>query len=250
MGLLSRASIPLRLPDGSGKGQSSRAARAALANRPGDVNYRIFLAFYVNPGAPKHDLTDEPISLRMQPTSDEVLIARIAGGDRLAMQVLFARHHVRVYRFALRLVRNKATAEDLISDVFLDVWRQADKFEGRSAVSTWMLSIARFKALSALRRRQEQELDVETAERIEDQSDNPEVVLAKRDKGAVLQQCLAALSVEHREIIDLVYYHEMSVEEVAKIAGIPEATVKTRMFYARKKLSELLKQRGIDRGWP
>jgi RNA polymerase sigma-70 factor, ECF subfamily len=102
----------------------------------------------------------------MQTTSDEVLIVRIAGGDRLAMQVLFARHHVRVYRFVLRLVRNEATAEDLISDVLLDVWRQAGKFEGRSAVSTWMLSIARFKALSALRRRPEQELDEETAEQI------------------------------------------------------------------------------------
>ena len=95
----------------------------------------------------------------MQTTSDEVLIGRIAGGDRLAMQVLFARHHVRAYRFVLRMVRNEATAEDLISEVFLDVWRQADKFEGRSAVSTWILSIARFKAL---RRRGEEELDDET----------------------------------------------------------------------------------------
>jgi RNA polymerase sigma-70 factor, ECF subfamily len=186
----------------------------------------------------------------MQTTSDEVLIARIASGDRLAMQVLFARHHVRVYRFVLRLVRNEATAEDLISEVFLDIWRQAGKFEGRSAVSTWMLSIARFKALSVLRKRPEQELDDETAERIEDQADDPETALAKKDKGALLRQCLSALSAEHREIVDLVYYHEKSVEEVAGIVGIPEATVKTRMFYARKKLSELLKERGIDRGWP
>jgi len=186
----------------------------------------------------------------MQTTSDEVLIARIAGGDRLAMQVLFARHHVRVYRFVLRLVRNEATAEDLISDVFLDIWRQAGKFEGRSAVSTWMLSIARFKALSAMRRKQDAVLDDETAERIEDQADDPETALAKKDKGALLRQCLTALSAEHREIIDLVYYHEKSVEEVAGIVGIPAATVKTRMFYARKKLSELLKERGIDRGWP
>jgi RNA polymerase sigma-70 factor (ECF subfamily) len=186
----------------------------------------------------------------MQTTSDEILIARIAGGDRLAMQVLFARHHVRVYRFVLRLVRNEATAEDLISEVFLDIWRQAGKFEGRSAVSTWMLSIARFKALSALRKRPEQELDDETAERIEDQADDPETALAKKDKGALLRECLTALSAEHREIVDLVYYHEKSVEEVAGIVGIPEATVKTRMFYARKKLSELLKARGIDRGWP
>jgi RNA polymerase sigma-70 factor, ECF subfamily len=186
----------------------------------------------------------------MQTTSDEVLIGRIASGDRLAMQVLFARHHVRVYRFVLRIVRNQATAEDLISEVFLDVWRQAGKFEGRSAVSTWLLSIARFKALSAMRRRPEEELDEEAAEQIVDTADDPEAAMAKKDKAAILRQCLTALSAEHREVIDLVYYHEKSVEEVADIVGIPEATVKTRMFYARKKLSELLKERGIDRGWP
>jgi RNA polymerase sigma-70 factor (ECF subfamily) len=101
-----------------------------------------------------------------------------------------------------------------------------------------------------LRRRGEEELDDEAAAAIEDQADDPEVTLAKKDKGAVLRQCLTKLSAEHREIIDLVYYHEKSVEEVAGIVGIPEATVKTRMFYARKKLSELLKEQGIDRGWP
>ena len=85
---------------------------------------------------------------------------------------------------------------------------------------------------------------------IEDHADDPETALAKKDKGSALRQCLTKLSADHREIIDLVYYHEKSVEEVAEIVGIPEATVKTRMFYARKKLSELLKEQGIDRGWP
>src|ERR1700687_4326121 len=117
----------------------------------------------------------------MQTTSDEVLIARIAGGDRLAKHVLVATHHVRLDRFVLRLVRNEATAEDLISEVFLDVWRQAGKFEGRSAVSTWLLSIARFKALSALRRRSDVELDDEAANAIEDSSDDPEVAVQKKD---------------------------------------------------------------------
>ena len=110
--------------------------------------------------------------------------------------------------------------------------------------------MARFKALSSLRRRTEDELDDETAGTIEDPEDNPETALAKKDKGAALRQCLEKLSAEHREIVDLVYYHEKSVAEVSSIVGIPEATVKTRMFYARKKLSELLKEHGIDRGWP
>src|SRR5882757_8209617 len=186
----------------------------------------------------------------MQATSDEVLIGRIASCDRLAMQVLFARHHLRVYRFVLSLMRDESVAEDLISEVFLDVWRQADRFEGRSAVSTWLLAIARFKALSALRRKPDEELDEETAGAIEDRSDDPEVSVQKKDKSAALRKCLAVLSPEHREVIDLVYYHEKTVQEVAEIVGIPEATVKTRMFYARKRLSELLKTAGIDRGWP
>jgi RNA polymerase sigma-70 factor (ECF subfamily) len=183
-------------------------------------------------------------------TSDEILIGRIAAGDRLAMQVLFARYQVRVFRFVLRLVRNEANAEDLISEVFLDVWRQAGKFEGRSSVSTWLLSIARFKALSSLRKRTEGELDDEAAEAIEDDADTPEVTIQKKDKAGAIRECLKALSTEHREIVDLVYYHERSVEEASEILGIPENTVKTRLFYARKRLSELLKTAGIDRGWP
>lgn len=183
-------------------------------------------------------------------TSDADLIGRIASGDRLAMQVLFSRHHVRVYRFVLRLIGNETVAEDLISEVFLDVWRQADRFEGRSAVSTWILAIARFKALSAMRRRSEEALDDHAAAALEDPADDPEIAVQKKDKGDVLRMCLQSLSPEHREIIDLVYYHERSVEDAAAIVGIPENTVKTRMFYARKKLGELLKAAGVERGWP
>jgi RNA polymerase sigma-70 factor (ECF subfamily) len=186
----------------------------------------------------------------MQAPADELLIGRIARGDRLAMQVLFARHHVRIYRFVLRLLRDEMAAEDVISEVFLDVWRQASRFEGRSAVSTWLIAIARFKALSSLRKRREEGLDEETMEAIEEPSDNPSLAIEKLDKGEKLRQCLGALTREHREVIDLVHYHEKSVEEVAQIVGIPENTVKTRMFYARKKLGELCRMAGIDRGWP
>ena len=87
--------------------------------------------------------------------SDEALVAKIAAGNRLAMQVLFARHHARIYRFVVRLLASEALAEDVTSEVFLDVWRQAHRFEARSAVTTWLLAIARYKALAELRRRPE-----------------------------------------------------------------------------------------------
>jgi len=182
--------------------------------------------------------------------SDEALVARIAQGDAAAMQSLYGRHSTRVFHFLVRLVRDATAAEDLMSDVFFDVWQQAGRFEGRSSITTWMLGIARFKALSHLRRRPHQSLEPDTAEAIEDEADTPEILLQKVGKAAVIRRCLAALSPEHAEVIDLVYYHERSVEEVAEIVGVPAGTVKTRLFHARKRLSDQLTALGIDRGWP
>jgi RNA polymerase sigma-70 factor, ECF subfamily len=181
-----------------------------------------------------------------QATSDEALIERIAVGDKLAMQALFARHRIRAFHFVLRMVKDHGLAEDVISETFLDVWRQASRFEARSAVGTWILTIARCKAISALRRRPRQQTLDEAAE-IEDPGEGPEVSVQKMNRGEVLRKFLAALSRDHREIIDLVYYHEQPIEAVAEIVGIPASTVKTRMFYARRRLAELFSAAGLDR---
>ena len=173
-------------------------------------------------------------------SSDDMLIRRIAQGDQLAMRTLFGRHRVPLYRWLLRLVGDEALAEDLLSDVFLDVWRQAATFESRSSVSTWLLAIARHKALSARRRRTDVELDEKIASRVADPADDPEVVLQKKTQRELLRHSLARLSPEHGEVIDLVYFHGKSVKEVAEIVGIATATVKTRMFYARKKLADFV----------
>ena len=172
--------------------------------------------------------------------SDETLVARIAAGDKLAMQALFARHRTPVYRWLLRFVGNETVAEDLLSDVFFDVWQQAGRFERRSAVSTWLLSIARFKALSVHRRRTDAPLDETIEATVADSADDPEIALQKKSRSELLRQAVMRLSPDHREIIDLIYYHEKSVDDCALILGIPAATVKTRMFYARKKLAELV----------
>jgi RNA polymerase sigma-70 factor (ECF subfamily) len=182
-------------------------------------------------------------------TSDHALIERIAASDRFAMRALFLRHQVRVYRFVLRLVGNPQAAEDLVSEVFLDIWRHAAKFQARSQVSTWILAIARLKAFSSLRRRDDDEWDDGMAAAIVDPGDDPEVAIQKKQRSDVLRQCLSRLSPQHREIIDLAYYHEMTIRDVAEIVDIPENTAKTRMFHARKRLSELLSAAGVDRSW-
>jgi RNA polymerase sigma-70 factor, ECF subfamily len=181
-----------------------------------------------------------------QATSDEMLLESIADGDRNAMHILYARHHVRVYRFILRVVRDATTAEDLTSQVFLDVWRTASQFQGRSQVSTWLLSIARFKSLTALRQRRHEDIDQEEMLEIADEAETPEASLDRSTTSAILRACVAKLSPAHREIINLVYYHEKSVEEVGQIIGIPQSTVKTRMFYARKQLADLLRMAGVE----
>ena len=188
----------------------------------------------------------------MQAQAEErALLKAIASGDAKALERLFAHAETRVFRFLMRVVKNQAIAEELLNEVFLTVWQNANRYEGRSEPMTWMLSIAHNKAISALRKRTEVTgLAEEAGSDLAAEDDAPDVAVQKQDKSAKIRACIAELSPDHRTVLELVYYQEQSVAEAAEVLGIPEATVKTRMFYARKKLSELLLARGIDRGWP
>jgi RNA polymerase sigma-70 factor, ECF subfamily len=242
---------------------SASASWALVAPQREKVHWRAkgFLNRSVVPSARTLRASAEPFRVFVRPRSegrgfamaadsDTDLIARIRAGDQLALKALYGRHGVKVYRFALRMLRSEPSAEDVVSEVFTDVWRKPTNFEGRSEASTWLLAMARNKAVSILRRDREGELDDDAAAAIEDEADDPEVVLQKKSKGELLRVCLSRLSPLHREVIDLVYYHDKSIEEVALIVGAPEGTVKTRMFHARKKLCELARAAGVDRGWP
>jgi RNA polymerase sigma-70 factor, ECF subfamily len=199
----------------------------------------------------RHNNSTQPAEAAGKPflttMPDEILIALIAAHDKDAMRFLFTRHNVRVFRYLLRILGDAATAEDLVSDVFIDIWRHAGRFEARSQVSTWILAIARFKAASVRRRKTFDRLDEGATASIADTTDDPEAALQKKKCGAVLRDCLAQLSSEHREILDLIYYHGQSITEVAQIIGVPENTVKTRAFHARKRIAQLMAKRGVDR---
>ena len=147
--------------------------------------------------------------------SDGALIAAIARGDQQAMRRLYERHSLRVYRFARRLGADHSAAEDLVSEVFLDVWRSADAFEGRAQVSTWILAITRNKRLGIIRRRSFDAVDEIASAAMKDETDGPEAAIQKKQAASVLVNALRDLSPAHRGIIDLVYYHEKSIDEVA-----------------------------------
>jgi RNA polymerase sigma-70 factor, ECF subfamily len=181
--------------------------------------------------------------------SDECILERIATGDQNALKVLVARYEVRVFRFVLRLIGDRRRAEDLVSDTFLAVWQRAGSFEGRSSVATWILAIARYKALTARSQLSpsEEPFTAELADTLVDAGPRPDENLARRDRSVTIRKCLEALPKHHAELMDLVYYHEKSIQEVALIVGIPENTVKSRMFLARRKLAEMLIAEGVDR---
>jgi RNA polymerase sigma-70 factor (ECF subfamily) len=176
---------------------------------------------------------------------DYALVRAVARGSKSAMRTLFMRHQIRVYRVIKRIVRDHAEAEDLTSEVFLAVWRRADLFQGRSRVSTWLCGIARHKALTAIETVPPVCHDEEAMLTVSDPAPSPEGDLYARERTAALRTALTALSREHREIIDLVYYRGKSIKEIAGMLGIGLNTVKTRMFYARKRLAGLIAAAGV-----
>ena len=111
------------------------------------------------------------------------------------------------------------------------------------------MAIARFKAVSQFRRRSEVQLEEAAAAVIEDTSDTPSISVEKQERSDILQKCLAKLTPDHREVIDLIYYHGKKVEEVSRFTGAPVSTIKTRLHYARCRMAELLTEAGVDRAW-
>jgi|RhiMetStandDraft_4_1073278.scaffolds.fasta_scaffold46599_2 RNA polymerase sigma-70 factor (ECF subfamily) len=177
--------------------------------------------------------------------SDAQLIERIAAADERAMQVFYERHYQTVYRLVCRSLHSTQSAEDIASDVFLEVWCKAGSFQGRSEVSTWLFAIARNKSISVRRQRSSEPWDEAVMESIEDDADGPELKLQKQSTDSTVRKCLDQLSPAHRVVIDLVYFHDKSTADAAKTVGIARNTVKTRLFYARKQLTELLGAQGI-----
>jgi len=119
-------------------------------------------------------------------------------------------------------------------------WKGAASFRGESRASTWLFGIAHHKALNELRRKQPVTVDVEKAIEVAAAGEGPEEVVQRRSVEQSVRGALQQLSPEHRAVVELTFYQGLSYEEIAGIMQCPVNTVKTRMFYARKKLQEVL----------
>jgi len=178
-------------------------------------------------------------------SEEQQWIARIASQDRTALKLLYDRYAPRVFRFVIRMMKDEAKAQELVNDVMMEVWKSAAKFEGRSAVSTWILGIARFRTLNALRGSKLDTVGLDQSPEPEDDSADVSQAKSLEQLRGQLRQALDRLSAEHREVVELTFFHGYSYPEIAQILGCPENTVKTRMFHARGKLRPLLERQGI-----
>lgn len=179
--------------------------------------------------------------------SDEVLLTQIAAGDQQAFSQLYLRYQSKLVRYCARVLKDDvAQAADIVDEAMFDIWRSAGNFAGRSKPSTWIYSIARNKLISWLRKTSEVTLEDESIlDALIDPAATPAEELAMDDMQQQLLRLMDQLTDEHREVLKLTYFEDKSVKEVAELLGISENTVKTRMFYARKRLAQLLDKAGI-----
>ena len=169
------------------------------------------------------------------------LLGRVAAGDIEAFKALHGAYQRRLFVYAFKMLEDHGDAEELCNDVLLEVWRRAGQFGGRSKLSTWVFGIAHHKALNMLRKSvRGADLTLDDAAATPGGSPGPEVEAERRDRREWLGTALSKLSREHREVIELTFYHGFSYEEIAQIVNCPPGTVKTRMFHAKQKLREWL----------
>lgn len=163
-------------------------------------------------------------------------VRQIANQDVDAFERLFQSYKRPLWAYISRLVSSRETAEELVNDVLLGVWQGAGRFKGHCQVRTWIFQIARHKALNELRRRRILSEDADQADYLADNSEGPEERLVRKDW---VKWALGNLSMEHREVLELTFFHGFSCPEIAEILGCPPATVRTRMHYAKKRLRQL-----------
>ena len=170
---------------------------------------------------------------------EATLVARIAGRDAAAFDLLYRGYRPRLRRFVERVTRRPQIVDEVLDDTMLIVWRKAGSYKLRSKVSTWIFGIAYRRALKALKRLDDP-VEAEVSERSDLDAAGPEDTVLAREERVRIAKALRALSAEHRAVIELTYYEGHSCADIAEVMRCPVNTVKTRMFYARRRLRMLL----------
>ena len=170
---------------------------------------------------------------------DEEILARVANGDVTAMRTLYLRHSEALQRFVASRLRDKFEVADVVHNTMLEVWRSAGRFEGRSNVRSWIFSIARFKTIDHIRKQSRTEL-AEPDEGVADETPDAETVIAASQDAARVRDCVEKLAERQRVAVHLAFYEDMTYTEIAEVEKVPQGTIKTRIFHAKKLLMRCL----------
>ncbi|MBL1321194.1 MAG: sigma-70 family RNA polymerase sigma factor [Methylophaga sp.] len=171
------------------------------------------------------------------------LLQKVSTGDELAFADLYRMYESRLYRFITSKLNDSFEASDILNEVFLDVWRKANTFEGRSKVSTWLFGIAYYKTMDRLRKKIPETVDDDRFLEIEDDSPNQLTCMISNENAGDVRFCLDALKAAHRTVMELTFFNELSYREISNIVDCPENTVKTRMFHAKQAMKRCLTKR-------
>lgn len=177
---------------------------------------------------------------------DEIIwVRQIAQGDEASFDKLFRCYAPRIFRFAMSYLNDRAHAEEVVQETMIAVWKSAKNYKEQSQVSSWILGIARNKALDRARARQrEPELIQEKLDRRASTCATPEQITKRETQAERIRAALEKLSPEHREVLMLAFYDDLSYSEIAQILGCPEGTVKSRVYYAKEQLKKILSAGG------
>jgi RNA polymerase sigma-70 factor (ECF subfamily) len=176
---------------------------------------------------------------RGEASRDARLLASIRANDLRAFEELYRIYHSRLARFLNNILRSATLTEEALNDTMMVVWEHADRFSGKSKVSTWIFGIAYRKALKS-RSRYEAPIEDLWADSRESAEPGPEQELGRSQAWRLLREAIGELSQDHRTVVDLTYFHDMGYRDIAEIMACPVDTVKTRMFHARRHLKAKL----------
>ncbi len=179
----------------------------------------------------------------MSPDPDRDVLRAVALGNQEAITELYDRHAPHLLNYLAHLIDDADAAQDLVQDLFVVVWRDAEQFRGQSSVRSWLFGIAHHLGVTALRRKRTLPLNESYSHSLADSSPDLEdlaVLTVDRER---LEEALRTLSVMQRVVVELVFYHSWTRAEIAQILGCPLGTVKSRLHYALSALTYTMREK-------